>query len=889
VSLTAGSRLGPYEILVPIGAGGMGEVYRARDTRLERTVAIKVLPPHLASSAESRQRFEREAKTISRLSHPHICALYDVGREDETEYLVMEYLEGETLSDRLVKGALPLDQTLRYGTEIAEALDKAHRQGIVHRDLKPGNVMLTREGVKLLDFGLAKAMAPPAEASGLTSFPTVAGAANLTQQGMILGTFQYMAPEQLEGREADARSDIFAFGAVLYEMATGRKAFTGATQASLIGAILHTEPEPISTLAPASPPALERVVKKCLSKDPEDRWQSAADLESEIQWIAQGSPAPVPSPAGATGRRSRERLAWAIAAALFLAALFFGIGYVRRAPEPPRTLRATLDLPPDTRLDPLNGSLALSPDGRRLVIAGIGADGKPRLWVRSLESLSPQPLTGTDGATYPFWSPDGRFVGFFADRKLRKIDASGGTIQTICDAPDGRGADWGPDGTIVFTPELYGGLARVSSSGGSPTPLESDPGAGISHRLPRFLPDGKHVLFFSTEPKKRGVYVFDLPARKSQFLFLNDSEARYVEPGYLAFIRERNLMVQRFDTRSLKTAGEPTPIAEGVQFNPSRYTGGFSLSGTGVLVYQAGRVEERQLTWLDLDGRKLGTIEEVALAGTLGSFAISPDGARVVATLVGSPGESDLWMIEVARGVRTRFTFGGGNKISPIWSADGRQVAYGIDKGDRQWRLALKDAGGTGDEQEIFSGGDPVGPECWSPDGRTIAFRRQSSETKSFDIWLLNVGDRKARPFLASRSNELGGRFSPDGKWFVYQSNESGRPEAYVVPYPGPGGKWQISTGGLSERIALSGLAWLSNSEVSYVSGDKRYAVTVSPRGQALDIGAPRPILGDITVAETVSDYSIGMKRFLIAAPIRGARSAPVYLVTNWTAGLREQ
>jgi dipeptidyl aminopeptidase/acylaminoacyl peptidase len=348
-------------------------------------------------------------------------------------------------------------------------------------------------------------------------------------------------------------------------------------------------------------------------------------------------------------------------------------------------------------------------------------------------------------------------------------------------------------------------------------------------------------------------------------------------------------MVQRFDAGSLKTSGEATPIAEGVQFFPARATGGFSLSGTRLLVYQAGRGEERQLTWLDLDGKKLGTIEEVAVFGQLGQFAISPDGTRIVASIQGSAGEGDLWIIDVARGVRTRFTFGAGNKTSPVWSADGQRVAYGVGVGDRNWHLVVKDASGTGEEQEIFSSGDPLGPESWSPDGQTLAFRIQSSQTKSFDIWLLSVGDRKARPFLASRSNELGGRFSPDGKWFAYQSNESGRPEIYVVPYPGPGGKWQISSGGVSGQIVSTSLAWLGNGEVSYISGEKRYAVTLSPRGQALDIGAPRAILGDTPVAAMASDYSLRMKRFLIAAPIRGARSAPVFLVTNWAAGLQDR
>ncbi|HEY6050287.1 MAG TPA: protein kinase, partial [Thermoanaerobaculia bacterium] len=512
MTLAPGSRLGPYEVLAQIGAGGMGEVYRAKDTRLDRTVAIKVLPDHLSKNAESRQRFEREAKAIAALSHPHICALYDVGRDGETEYLVMELLEGETLASRLTKGPLQLEQTLKYGIEIADALDRAHRQGIVHRDLKPGNVMLTRSGVKLLDFGLAKAIAPAAEPGSLTALPTQA---NLTQGGTILGTFQYMAPEQLEGKEADARTDIFAFGAVLYEMATGKKAFFGSSQASLISSIMKEEPVPISTIAPMTPAALDRVARTCLAKDPEDRFQTAHDAKLQLEWIEEGgSSAGVPAP-GAARRKSREAMAWGLAAAFFLAAVLLGVGFLRRAPEPPRILRSTLDLAPDTRLDLLNASLALSPDGRSLAMAAIGADGKQRVWVRPLDSMSAHPLAGSEGATYPFWSPDSRFIGFFADRKLKKIEPSGGAVQTICDAPDGRGADWGSDNTIVFAAEPYGGLARVASSGGSSSPLEPDPGGSVSHRLPHFLPGGRHLLFFSNGSKERGVHVLDLQTGKS--------------------------------------------------------------------------------------------------------------------------------------------------------------------------------------------------------------------------------------------------------------------------------------------------------------------------------------------------------------------------------------
>src|SRR5215470_3588648 len=516
MNLATGTRLGPYEVLSPLGAGGMGEVYRARDTRLDRTVAVKILAQHLSSTPERRQRFDREARTISSLSHPHICALYDVGRQDGIDYLVMEYIEGESLAHRLGTGPLPLNQVLMYAIQVAYALDKAHRAGIVHRDLKPANIMLTRTGAKLLDFGLAKLLGTHPEADLAAQSNLLTERMSLTGEGTIVGTFQYMAPEQLEGGQVDARTDIFAFGAVLYEMITGRKAFSGKSRVSLIGAILRDDPPSISTIQPMSPPALDHVVKTCLAKEPDERWQTADDLMRELRWIAEsGSEAATRGPV-TSGGKNRERLAWIAATATLLVALVAALLVIARLREPPvdtGVVRLTIPAP---NLIAVYSSFAISPDGRRLAFTGTDSSGKPRLWVRQLDSLTPQPLPETDGAGYPFWSPDGRFIGFFAGGKLKKIDVSGGSPQTLCEAPNSRGGTWNRDGVIVFAPRTTSALYRVSAAGGDPAPLTTlDQASEASHRWPQFLPDGRHYLYLSRQ-ERSGIYLGSLDSKETR-------------------------------------------------------------------------------------------------------------------------------------------------------------------------------------------------------------------------------------------------------------------------------------------------------------------------------------------------------------------------------------
>ncbi len=894
MTLAAGTKLGPYEILAPIGAGGMGEVYKARDARLERTVAIKVLPPHLSSNAELRQRFEREAKTISQLSHPHICALYDVNREGETEYLVMEYLEGETLSERLVRGPLPLEQTLRYGVEIADALDKAHRQGIVHRDLKPGNVMLTRGGVKLLDFGLAKfhAGGRDAAASSVSRLATEMQASQpLTERGTVLGTFQYMAPEQLEGREADARSDLFAFGAVLYEMATGKKAFSGKSQASLIGSILRDDPPAISEISPMAPPALNRVVKTCLAKDPEDRFQTAHDVKLQLQWIAEGgSQAGFPAPVVAL-RKNRERLAWAVAAAAIIAAGLATFGYLRRAPAEGFRIRSFLMPPDKSEFDVLAencGSLTISPDGRQITFPARGADGKTLLWIQSLGDLAARPIPGTEGATFPFWSPDGRFLAFFADGKLQKVDISGAPPLPLCEAPNGRSGAWNRDGVILFSPDSTTELYRVPAAGGAAKPATAlDAARGeTTHRWARFLPDGRHFLYLAgshgtgTKSESNAVFVGALDTKERTLLLQARSNVIYAS-GYLLYIRESILLAQRFDPGSLRLSGDPIPIAEGVQYDPSFFRGVFAASDNGLLLYATGAAATKaRLRWFDRAGKPLS--EPFGEPAEYASLGLARDGKRFAAAINDpTTGMPSIWIFD-ERGVRTRLTFGGLTD-NPVWSPDGSRIAY--QRLEKQAIDAYVKPTGGGKEEVLFHSDNSVVPTDWSPDGRLLALdvMARGGKTRS-DVWILPLsGDRKPYAFLASEFVERSASFSPDGRWVSYVSNESGRPELYVVPFPGPGGKWQVSTSG-----AVGGAFFKEGREILYGNLEgEAMSVEVKAGPAGLQIGAPK-VLFKLPPVQAIAVTPDG-ERFLLAVPPEAGRTSRVALVTNWAAGLEKK
>ncbi|HTR02147.1 MAG TPA: protein kinase [Thermoanaerobaculia bacterium] len=890
MSLAPGSRLGPYEVVASIGAGGMGEVYKAKDTRLDRTVAVKVLPAHLSSSPESRQRFEREAKTISQLSHPHICALYDVGSEGETEYLVMEHLEGETLLQRLANGALPLEQTLRYGQEIADALDKAHRQGIVHRDLKPANVMITKSGVKLLDFGLAKAIQPPAPKGSLTSLPTQQG---LTQEGTILGTFQYMAPEQLEGKESDARTDIFGFGAVLYEMATGRKAFSGSSQASLISSIMKEDPPPVSTIQAMSPPALDRVVKTCLAKDPEDRWQSAHDVANELKWIAEGSAAALPAPAAAR-RGNRERVAWAFAAAAAALAALLVAAYLRLAPNPERLVRASIVLPEKMYA----GEFAVSPDGRRVVVSLQKDVGPTSLWVRDLDAESAVEIPGTEGASFPFWSPDGRSIGFFDDGKLKKLELSGGAALVICDAAQGVGGTWNRDGVIVFAPDATSPLFRVPASGGQPVAVTKlDPSRKESaHRYPSFLPDGRHFLYTATNLGAPGgdpgnaIHVASLDGKDDRILVSAFSNAQF-SSGRLFYARDGALLAQTLDLERLATSGDPVVVIPRAE-NVTRWAAFFAYSVSGsTLVAVPPFYPPSRLVWFDRSGRQVGSI---GVANQYGAVRLSPDDRKVAFAVVQPLKQtSEIWIYDVASGSSSKLVFGPSYNVFPVFSPDGSRIVFASDRRARTQRPDLWIKALDGSKEELFLDAiDSILPSDWSRDGRFLLVSKVPFRgRRNTEVWLLDGADPKQQRAVAvGDANETGGAFSPDGKWIAYISDESGTLEVYVRASSGEGGKWKVSSsGGSSPRWRGDG------KELFYADlSGKILAVSVN-----LDAGfhASEPTTlfeahasfgPDPFGLSGAFDVAADGQKFLVNVEPESSGSPPLSLILNWPALLKE-
>lgn len=882
MAISTGTRLGPYEILSAVGAGGMGEVYRAKDTRLDRTVAIKVLPAHLSSNPDLRQRFEREARAVSSLNHPHICTLYDVGHQEGIDYLVMEFLEGETVADRLKKGSLPSELVLRYGIEISNALDKAHKQGIVHRDLKPGNIMLTKSGAKLLDFGLARFQPPSAEAvmSGVSALATEAHK-NHTAEGTIVGTFQYMAPEQLEGKEADPRTDIFAFGVVLYEMITGQKAFAGKSQASLIAAILEKDPPPISSLQPMTPPALDRVVKTCLAKDPDDRWQSAHDLMSELKWIREGSSqAGIPAPV-LTRRKWRARLSWVLALVFFLTSVTLGVYSLHPASQQQSVLRVSVLPPENTTI----GSSSISPDGKNLAIIAYDASARAALWLRPIDSTAAKMLPETEDAAMPFWSPDSRMIGFFAGGKMKKIDINGQRPVILCDAQDAKGGSWNQDGTIIFAAQTL--IFRISSNGGQATPITKLEPNEEADRWPYFLPDGHHFLYLGDayRTEEHHLRVGSLDSKDSVAVLSSFvSNIAYANTGFIVFVRQGGLMAQRFDPVHLQLSGEPVPLADQVAQAGANHQFDFSVSSSGVLTYQRLNPNS-QLTWFDRSGNKLSVVGE---PGRIVHLDLSPDEKRVaVEQLDADNRNGDIWILDTSRGTTTRFTFDPMWDGSAFWSPDGSRIAFGSDRNisGPANNIYQKSSGGGGSDELLLKSDSYKNPSGWSPDGKVIVFNYSKEGANNEDIQLLRLSDRQVIPYLQSEFNEYSGQFSPDGKWMAYISDESGKPEVYVQSFPVSGAKWQISTGGGAEP------RWRRDGkELFFIGGDhKLYAVDMK-LGPTFEPGIPKPLF-EVRVkhfSDDLYDYAASGdgQRFLINALPEDASSRSVNLVFNWASEL---
>jgi serine/threonine protein kinase len=884
-----GRSFGPYQVTTLIAAGGMGEVYQAVDRRLERTVAIKILPEHLAADPERRERFGREAKIVSALSHPHICALYDVGVENGVPYLVMEYVDGETLESRIQRGPLPWPEALDHLRQTTDAIDKAHRRGIVHRDLKPANVMLTRAGVKLLDFGLA-AWASPDERSAVTGL-ALDGAARLTGEGRIMGTAHYLSPEQLQGKPPDCRSDIFAFGVIAYEMLTGRRTFDGDSQAALISAILKDEPPPITEFVPDVPDALARTLARCLSKNPEDRWQTANDLSFQLQSPIVVSDRPGPT-ATASVSRWRERAAWTAAVLTCLAVAAFMWTRV------PSTAAGRPDNRPSVRfsLVPPGGEsfasgfdtpFAISPDGRSVAYVSTTGAGTRNLWLHSLEDEQEHRISGSEGANSPFWSPDSQWVGFFADNSLKKVRTSNGLVQIIArNVTTYGGAAWNADDVILFPPARPGGLSRVSAQGGPVVPATT-PTEG-SHFWPQFLEDGEHFIYVTTIPSRLNVgSLRSEPPRELMKFPVRISSVAYV-PGYILFVQDSTLFARPFDGQRLEFSGEPVRIVDGIPvigFGRAP----FSVSAAGVLAFWPYAVGTPSvLEWFDRAGRASPAVDTPA---QYIGFAISPDGRQLALSRAGKEGGADLWLRDLAHGTEQQLTFDAA-AFTPQWSPDGTRLAFSGPGEKPPPKLFVKNIGYQGPAVRLTAPGTtaPDFAAGWSADGRSILSVRVDP-ARGDDLWVHHpeTGAGEPLPFN-TRFNESLGKVSPDNRWITYVTDQSGRDEVWVASFPAGELRRQVSIGGGTSP------QWGEGSrEIVYVAPDQRLmAAAFDTSDTGVAVGTPRALFRIENLAQedrslffaTRNDYDVASngQRFLAAIRVKDPHAPPITIVVNWLA-----
>ncbi len=895
--ITPGTKLGPYEIVAPLGAGGMGEVYRARDTRLGRDVAVKVLPSSYSDDKERLQRFEQEACAAGALNHPNILVIHHIDTYEGSPYIVSELLEGETLRDRLHGGALPQRKAIDYSLQVAHGLAAAHQKGIAHRDLKPENIFITNDGrVKILDFGLAKLTGSGDADQSQTDIPT--RRVN-TDPGLVMGTVGYMSPEQLRGKPTDHRSDIFSFGAILYEMLSGKRAFRGESKAETMSAILREDPSELSETHKTINPALERVVQHCLEKNPEERFHSASDLAFAIQALS-GSAAISGQMVAMAAQLERPRLGkyfpWIVAGIFALTSIIllpFAIPSFKHAPARANVTRSAILPPENTSFLALN-LFAVSPDGLRLAFIARDAKGQAMLWMRPLDALTAQPLAGTDGISTgspPFWSPDGRLIAFFAGGKLKTIDASGGPPQTVCDAPNGRGGTWNRDGVILFAPNPGGPIHRVSAAGGASTAVTKldESRRQSTHRWPYFLPDGHHFIYrvggtgATAQNENNGIYLGLLESQEQRLILRADTSAAYAS-GHLLFAREGTLMAQPFDEKSFQLIGDAFPLAEHLQFDVVITRAIFSVSENGVLAFQSGAARgDSRLIWFDRSGKQTGQLGE---PGFYFQPQFSPDGQKLaVASFDIRAGSADIWLYELARNVPTRFTFDPASDVAPIWSPDGSTIILSSNR-KGPYDIYQKAFTGAGSEEVLLESDETKTANSWSADGRFIVYTSADAKANTKeDLWILPLfGDHKPFPFLRTQFNESFAQFSTDGHWIAYVSDESGSNQVYIAPFPGPGGKWQASRAGGSEP------RWRGDGkELFFLAPDnKLMAVDVNAKESILEIGNAQPLfeVHPNTAPGTHYDVTHDGKRFLVASAGEGS-SAPITLVVNWTAELK--
>ncbi len=879
MQLVAGNKIGPYEILGPLGAGGMGEVYRARDPRLGREVAIKILPSDFSVDPDRLQRFEQEARAAGILNHPNILSVHDIGRVDGAPYLVTELLEGETLATKLEHGPLPQRKAVDYGLQIAQGLSAAHEKGIMHRDLKPGNLFITKEGrLKLLDFGLAKLTQQEVPLAEVTHLPTSPG----TEPGMILGTMGYMSPEQVRGQQADHRSDIFSLGVILYEMLTGKKAFHGNTAVDTMSAILHKDPPEMTQIAAGISPPLVRIVQHCLEKNPEQRFQSASDVAFDLQSLS-GISETTAQAAALTRRRAIPPYLWKILAmAGMMAAAAFCILYYRINSKPVDVYHISMELPAKWSFELFAGGLAISPDGRHLAFVAVSDEGKKQIWLRSLAHPAPQPLPDTEDGQFPFWSPDSQYLAFFTLGKLKKIKISGGSAQTICEAPDGRGGTWNEKGIIVLAPQPYGGLQQVSAAGGKPAAVTQVSGPSVSHRWPSFLPDGRHFLY---QDDSSGVSAASLDSKETKVLIPNlYTNAVYAEQGYILFFREGSLTAQPFDADNLKITGEAFPLLEEkVNYIPLRGLTAFSISRNGILAYQPEEPTLTRLVWLDHSGKEAGSAAEEIYDRGLDSIyntapRISPDGSKVCFRRWDrNAGKYDLWILETSRRQLTRLTVYREVAETGVWSPDQSRIAYS----SVNYAIFLKSVSGRAQEERLIQEDRSLGVSNWSPDGKFILYSRQNARGDN-DLCALPVsGDRKPLAILATPYDENGPRISPDGKWLAYQSNATGQFEIYVCPFPTCNRQWKVSTGG--GDVAF----WRKDgSELYYQFQNRVMAVQVKGTGSEFQFASPNLLF---TVPRNTAIDVSPDARFLAAVPSLDASQNFLRLLIHWPSTLKNR